>query len=180
MSQLTRFGIFLGATCLIATLVLAMTYEVTKPKIDEQFALEEKEALEAILPEADSFKEKSVDGIEYFEASKDGVLKGYCLRVTGNGYGGFIRMLVGVNLQGVIEGVEVLEQNETPGLGSNINQIKPGEKEPWFLRQFKGKQAADVEVKKNIDAVTGATISSKAVTDAVRKTVTEFFNKVKK
>lgn len=180
MNQLAKFGLILGAICLAATLVLAVTYEVTKPKIEEQFASEEKESLEIIMPGTDNFVEKSVDGIEYFEAHKGNALIGYCVRVTGNGYGGYIRMLVGVEPNGIIKGVEVIEQYETPGLGAKIDETKPGEKDPWFLRQFKGKQVSTLAVKKNIDAITGATISSKAVTDAVRDSITVFLSKVKR
>ena len=179
MNQLARFGLVLGIICLVATLVLAVTYEITKPKIDEQLRLEEKESLEIIAPAADFFNEKFVDGIEYFEAMKADKLVGYCIRVMGSGYGGYIRMLVGIDPNGIITGVEVLEQYETPGLGAKIDETKPGEKDPWFLRQFKGKNAATVAVRKNIDAITGATISSKAVTDAVRGAVTEFLAKMK-
>ena len=180
MGQLMRFGLILGAICLLATLVLAVTYEITKPKIDEQFRLEEQEALELILPEADSFKEKAIEGVEYFEAYKGDELKGYCVRVTASGYNGYIRMLVGVNLEGLIEGIEVLEHQETPGLGSKIDEVRPGEKDPWFLRQFKGKSARTIKVKKDIDAITGATISSRAVTDTVRDAVSDFLAKVKR
>jgi len=180
MNQMARFGIVLGVICLTATLVLAVTYHITKPKIDEQMRLEERKALEAILPEADTFTEKSVDGIGYFEALKGDRLVGYCVRVTANGYGSFIRMVVGVKPDGVIEGVEIIENQETPGLGAKIDEQKPGEKRSRFLRQFEGKPAQSVEVKKNIDAITGATISSKAVTDAVREKVTEFLSKVKR
>ncbi len=158
MNQLAKFGIVLGVICLTATLVLAVTYHVTKPKIEKQMRLEEEEALKAILPLADSFLEKKVDGIEYFEAMKGNSLIGYCVRVTGNGYGGFIRMVVGVNLNGIIEGLEIIENHETPGLGAKIDEPKPGEKRSWFLSQFEGKPAKSVEVKKNIDAITGATI----------------------
>ena len=180
MSQLVKFGFILGIICLAATLVLAVTYEVTKPRIEAQLKTEEEDALKAILPGADSFNAKTVDGIEYFEAVKGADLIGYCIRVVGDGYGGNIRMLVGIDPGGVIKGVEVLEQYETPGLGARISEILPGEKEPWFLKQFKGKQAAAVEVKKNIDAITGATISSKAVTNAIRNTISGFLAKVKK
>jgi Na+-translocating ferredoxin:NAD+ oxidoreductase subunit G len=179
MKQLTKFGAILGTTCLLATLILAVTYRITKPKIDEEFKKEEHEALKAILPEADVFHEKSIDGIDYFEAMDEGKVRGYCVRVTGTGYSGYIRMLVGVNTEGVIEGVEILEHYETPGLGAKIDEIKRGEKDPWFLRQFKGKKAETIEVKKNIDAITGATISSRAVTDAIRKSIDEFLSKVK-
>lgn len=179
MKRLFHFGVILGIICCIATLVLAVTYQVTKPKIEEQLRLEEREALESILPDADTFNEKALNGFEYFEATKSGELKGYCVRVTGNGYGGFVRMVVGVRLDGTIEGIEVLEHQETPGLGAQIDQVKPGEKDPWFLRQFKGKNVSTIYVKKNIDAITGATISSKAVTDTVREEVSKFLAKVK-
>lgn len=178
MSQLAKFGIILGVICLIATLVLAVTYEVTKPRIDEQMRSEEQTALRSIIPGADSFLVKSVDGIEYFEAIKRGDMIGYCIRITATGYNGYIRMVAGIDTKGVIKGVEVLEQYETPGLGAKISEIRPGEKEAWFLRQFKGKSASNIEVGGQINAITGATISSRAVTDAIRKTVEEFLTKV--
>lgn len=180
MNQLTKFGLVLGMVCLIATLVLAVTYEVTKPKIDEQLRLEEYEALKSILPEADSFTEKTLDGIDYFEAVDEGKVVGYCIRVGGQGYGGYMRLMVGVKLNGVIEGVEVLEHQETPGLGAKIDEIRPGEKDEWFLRQFVGHDARTIALKKNIDSITGATISSRAVTEAVNKGINEFFSKMKR
>lgn len=178
MSQLVKFGLILGVICLAATLVLAVTYEVTKPKIEAQLKSEEQSALKAMIPSADSFNEKILDGIEYFEALKGKSVIGYCVRVTGNGYNGYIRMIAGVDTAGVIQGVAVLEHSETPGLGARINETKQGESDPWFLRQFEGKNVRAIEVRKNIDSITGATISSKAVTDAIRKTVDELLNKI--
>lgn len=180
MSQLLKFGLILGVICLAATLVLAVTYEVTRPKIEEQLKAEEQSALKAIVPGADVFAEKSVDGIEYFEALKGRDLVGYCVRVTGMGYNGYIRMVVGIDTLGAIKGVEVLEHYETPGLGAKINEVRPGEKDPWFLRQFNGKSARTVEVRGNIDAITGATISSVAVTYAIRDTVNKFLSKARR
>jgi electron transport complex protein RnfG len=180
MNQLVKFGLILGLICLIATLVLAVTYQVTKPEIDKKLKEEEQAALKEILPEADSFVEKTIEEIDYFEASKGKDLIGYCIKTIGNGYNGYMRIIVGIDLNGIIKGVRVLEHSETPGLGAKIDEIKPGEKEPWFLRQFKGKSAKSIEVKKNIDAITGATISSKSVTDAINKTVSEFLSKVKR
>ena len=180
MNQMIKFGLILGIICLAATLVLAVTYEITKPKIEDQLNSEEQNALKAIMPQADSFNEKTLDGIEYFEAIKSKNIIGYCVRVVGSGYNGYIRMIVGIDTNGIIQGLEVLEHSETPGLGAKIDEIKQGETEPGFLKQFKGKNARTIEVKKDIDAITGATISSKAVTDAVRKTVSEFLEKIKK
>ena len=180
MNQLIKFGLILGVICLAATLVLAVTYEITKPKIEEQLKAEEQRALKSIMPSADSFSEKAGDGIEYFEALKGKTVIGYCVRVAGSGYSGYIRMMAGVDLNGTIEGVAVLEHSETPGLGAKINEIRRGESEPWFLKQFKGKNAGTIAIKKDIDAITGATISSKAVTDAIRKAVDELLAKLKK
>lgn len=180
MNQLTKFGLVLGVICLIATLVLAVTYEVTKPKIEAQGHTEEGEALRAILPEAGSFTARQADGIEYFDALKGNSLVGYCIKVTGNGYGGFMRIIVGVDTAGVIKGVRILEHQETPGLGSKINEAGPGEGQCPFLRQFIGHNARTVAVKKDIDAITGATISSRAVTEAINKTTNEFFSRIKR
>ena len=141
---------------------------------------EEEAALKVVMPEADSFEPASADGIEYFTAAKDGTLRGYCVRVTAGGYNGYIRIIAGVDVSGVIRGVRVLEHQETPGLGAKISEVRPGDKDPWFLRQFAGKQAASLQVRRNIDAITGATISSAAVTDAVRDTVKRLMEKVKK
>ncbi|MFH1189817.1 MAG: RnfABCDGE type electron transport complex subunit G [Candidatus Omnitrophota bacterium] len=180
MSRIAKFGIILGAICLAATLVLAFTYEVTKPIIAAEMAREEQEALKVIMPEADSFSPATAGEMEYFEARKGSSLIGYCLKITGSGYGGYMRIIAGIDTLGVIKGLKILEHQETPGLGSKINETRPGESEPYFLRQFKGKNARAVKVKSNIDAITGATISSKAVTDAVNKAVTEFLEKVSK
>jgi electron transport complex protein RnfG len=180
VNQLVKFGLILGAICLAATLVLAVTYEVTKPKIEEQLKIEEQNALRTIMPSADSFTEKSLDGIEYFEAFKDKMLVGYCVKVVGSGYSGYIRIMAGVSLNGTIQGVAVLEHSETPGLGARINEIRPGDSEPWFLKQFRGKIASAIAVRKDIDAITGATISSKAVTDAIRRTVSDLLGKLER
>lgn len=177
MNQMVKFGLILGAICLAATLVLAFTYEVTKPKIDAAMKAEEDAALKTIMPEADSFKSGALDGIGYFEALKGSAVIGYCIKVTGSGYGGYMRIIVGIDASGMIKGVRILEHQETPGLGSKINETRPGEDEPYFLRQFKGKNAATVAVNKDIDAIAGATISSKAVTDAINRTVAEFMEK---
>lgn len=177
MNQMTRFGIILGVICLLATMVLAVTYQVTKPKIDAQLKAEEQTALKGIMPDATSFAEKKATDIEYFEALRGGQVIGYCIKAIGSGYNGYIRLIVGIDLSGTIRGVRVLEHQETPGLGARITEIKPGEKDAHFLRQFIGKNGRTVALRKDIDAIAGATISSKAVTDAVNKAVSDFLDR---
>jgi len=163
---------------MIASLVLAVTHKMTEPAIDRQSLHEEKLALEAILPGVDSFNEKKLGDISYYEAYENGKFIAYCLKLSGKGYGGFIHIIVAIDKNGTIQGVEILEQHETPGLGDGIDKIKSGENEPYFLKQFKGKNAKTVSLS-DIDAVTGATISSKAVVMAIHDGVNEFLKKIK-
>jgi len=180
VKQLIKFGLILAVICMVSTLILTVTYEVTKPKIEEQKKLEEEAALRAIFPAAGTFAKKESGGIEYYEAIKNDSLIGYCVKAVGNGYGGYIHMIIAIDPSGAIEGLEILQHQETPGLGSKIKEIRPGDREPWFLKQFAGKTASSIELKKNIDAITGATISSKAVTDSVRATIDKFLAEINK
>ena len=90
------------------------------------------------------------------------------------GYGGRIDVLVGVLPDGTVNGIEITEQKESPGLGTKVAQ-------PAFTDQFKGKKAPDAtawsKIKKDngqIQAITGATISSRAVSEAVRSGLAVF------
>jgi electron transport complex protein RnfG len=130
--------------------------------------------LKSIFPEEDVFVRKDAGGIGYYEALKKDRLAGYGILVTAEGYSGPINMLVGIEPDGFIRRIVILEHRETPGFGARINEIKSGEKEPYFRAQFKGKAADTAAVGRNIDVVSGATISSRIVTDAVRDTVRKF------
>lgn len=173
-----RYGIILLVICLCASLVLSFTYKMTQSRIEAQMTADEKEALKDVFPTATSFEDKTLDGKTYYIAKKDGQELGYVIKAEAKGYSSTIVMLIGVDKTGRIEGVEVLSQQETPGLGAKIAEIKAGEKDPWFLRQFAGKKIEEVDLK-NIQAITAATITSQAVTEAVRKSVEEFLVKIK-
>ena len=123
MKQSAKFGWVLGITCFMATLILSLTYEITRTRIESRSESEEASALKKIMPDADDFRKNSVSGIEYFEATKNGQTVGYCVRAVGNGYGGYIKMIFGIDRSGIIKGLEILEQSETPGLGSKIVEI---------------------------------------------------------
>lgn len=133
----------------------------------------------------------------YSSADKKNLL-GYVFKTEGKGYSSVIEAMSGMDTTGRITGIKVLAQNETPGLGAKINEIlekrtlaqaikelflnkkkqaEPAEK-PWFCLQFGGKRIEDLTVvktatEKNIQAITGATISSRALTDSVRKRAEE-------
>ncbi len=117
----------------------------------------------------------------YFDAEKSRP-GGYIFIVEGTGYSSTIKTMVGVDQQGVITGVKILSQQETPGLGAKVEEILYGETEPWFTRQFKGKTASDnirvATAGGNIDSITGATISSRTVTNSINRGLAQLVKKV--
>ncbi len=173
-----RYGIILLVICFCASLVLSATYKVTHARIEAQAVTEEKDALDEVFPEATNFEDKSLDGETFYLAKKDNQNLGYIIRVKTKGYSGLISMLVGFDSEGEIKGINILSQEETPGLGAKISEIRSGEKKPWFLQQFEGKKARQLDLN-NIQAITAATISSKAVLEGVKKAVMDFLLKIR-
>ncbi len=159
LKRLTRM--FIIACVMAAPLLIAL--QQAWPETNDA------SALKALVPEADSFRAGSADGIEYFEALRGGRLAGYCVRAEAAGYCGAIKMLVAVDTSGAIKGIKVLEHRETAGIGAKVTQA-------GFLKQFEGKTDAEVSAKKGIDTVTGATISSEAVIEAVSRTIGKFLS----
>lgn len=150
------------AFCVISAGALAFVYIFTQPQIERYARMSFESSLKEALPGAESYKEAEM-GI--FEGEKRGEVIGWVFTASPQGYGGKIGMLVGINLEGRVTGVKILSQKETPGLGVNI--LKPS-----FLSQFINKTADDpLEPKKDIDAITGATISSRAVSSGVRQSI---------
>ena len=157
--------------CTIVTLLLAVTNSVTKPQI-EKLQIETANKTKAqVLSVADSFSdEKTVDfngaTYTYFEGyDKENNVVGYVFTTSAKGYGGDIVTMVGVNNDGTVSGMDFLSISETAGLGMNADADE-------FKNQFVGK-SGEIGVNKNapseneIQALTGATITSKAVTKAV-------------
>ncbi|MBM3248857.1 MAG: RnfABCDGE type electron transport complex subunit G [Candidatus Omnitrophica bacterium] len=173
-----RYGLILLLICFCASLVLSVTYKFTHNRIEAQGASEEQNALHKIYPEASDFDTEKLQEKTYYMAKQDNKLLGYIIKAETQGYSSVITMLVGFNPKGEIKGIEILFQAETPGLGAKISEVISGENKPWFLAQFQGKQAKDLDLK-NIQAITGATISSRAVLDGVKKSVSDFLTQIK-
>lgn len=164
MGNLIKPVIVLFLIALAAAGALAFTFTNTNPLIQELNLQKQNAGLKAIFEDADSFKESDIDGTKYFTAeNSSGNVLGYVFSLTEPGYSSDgVQMLVGVNTSKEIQGIQIIKQTETPGLGTEITK-------PWFLDQFKGKKASDdLKPKKDIDAITGATISSKAVASGAR------------
>ncbi|MEA2036945.1 MAG: RnfABCDGE type electron transport complex subunit G [Nanoarchaeota archaeon] len=158
MNEMMRLGITLMIVTLVASAGLAVTNHITSPQIEYQNELAVKRSLNKVIA-ADSFEKKQF----YYDAYIDGNLIGRVLEIEAPGYSSTIQALVGIDQNDEITGVDIVYQQETPGLGANI------EKEP-FLKQFIGMRKDSVKIKKDggeIDAITGATISSRAIADAI-------------
>jgi len=168
MAALLCFGAAAG-------LLLAYTNKVTAEPIARAQQTEKLAALSAVLPEFDNTPSSETNTVShggrnwcFYVARKDGKYAGAAFETSSDkGYAGEIVLMVGVQSDGTLNQVQVLSQNETPGLGSKI-------KESPFKDQFAGKGLAQTRwfVKKDggdMDAITGATISSRAVAEALRK-----------
>ncbi len=174
MRDIARFGLTLMIVCIISAAALSFTYQSTSPRIEENRRDRHRKALIAVLPDAQEFKTVEGDEIKGDEevtvGYSDDQRVGVALKVSILGYGGPIELMVGVNMEGEVSGVEVLSQAETPGLGARID-----DPEENFLEQFKGKTIENrFKAKDDIDAISGATISSQAVTDGVKKALELF------
>lgn len=163
--------ITLTVTCVIIALLLAVTNGITAPKIAELQVQTQAESRQMVLPDAETFSEEktvSLDGANYTYCEgldAQGNWAGYVFTTSAKGYGGDVVVMSGVDPNGKVTGIQTIELNETAGLG-----MKAAEED--FLSQFEGKTAG-IGVAKNdpgandIQALTGATITSRAVTDSV-------------
>jgi electron transport complex protein RnfG len=128
-------------------------------------------ALKEVMPDADDFREV-VPG-KVWDALGSGERIGGVIITVAQGYSGNIGIVMGVDPAGSVAGVKILTQSETPGLGAKIV-------EGAFIDQFRGKAAGSIALKKDdpsggsIDAISAATISSRAVTNTVRATLDSF------
>lgn len=158
--------IVLCAICIVTSALLAVTNDLTAPKIADLAKQTELESRQKVLSTAAEFEEKQANDIAYcIGKDGDGKPVGYVFTTESKGYGGAVQIMVGVTMDKKVAGVEILSIDETPGLGMNA-------KNESFLTQFIDKTIGVSVVKNNpsgnqIQALTGATITSNAVTDAI-------------
>lgn len=178
MRENLKLGFILLIFTAIAGLFLGGAYVITKEPIAAQALLEKNQAMKEILPIADKFELSDVvipDGTiikEVDKGIKGNEVVGYAIKVTPKGFGGLINMMVGISVDGKIGGIKILSHSETPGLGANSTNIN-------FYGQYKDKGIdSQLEVVKTgaskeneIQAITGATITSRAVTNGVNEAI---------
>jgi len=171
MKEMIRYGFILALICAIAAGLLAGVNELTRSKIAYQAYAEEQAALKEVMPQAAKFAEvKSGEEILYYKAldNQDKVL-GFIFKAGGKGYSSVIQTLVGIFPDGKISAIKVISQNETPGLGMRVTEKK-------FTGQFSGQDSLSLS---GVQAITGATISSRAVMDSVKKKSAEVMELIK-
>jgi electron transport complex protein RnfG len=185
MKNIVSITLKLFVITVVAAALLGVVYSITKAPIAQQVEKAAEEARLAAFPEAASFEDTKAeipgeyDIIKsvYNALDKDGSVIGVTLSITTRGYSSGLNMTVGLGADGKLKGVIVGDNNETQGLGKKAA-------EPAFNGQFPGKPY-DKELKvvksspgdNDIQAITGATITSKAVANAVN-TAAEFYKQL--
>jgi H+/Na+-translocating ferredoxin:NAD+ oxidoreductase subunit G len=181
MKDMMKITLSLVAIFIGAGLIMGVTYKITSPI---KFKAEKKEKEEALKEMAPAATDPIVPAgkwsvhsrnFEYYAATASGKPVAYISSTAGKGYSSFIQMLVSLDTDLKINDVKVLSMNETPGLGDQVL-------EKSFLDQFKGKALSQIvlikgETKENIQAITGATISSRGVTNGVKDAVQTLVDK---
>lgn len=193
MNKIVKNTLILTLITVIAGFLLGVVYEVTKTPISQAQETAKKEAWQAVFSDVKlgDFKAEDVDQKAADKAVKDmGVNAtidevctagdaGYVITTTDkDGFGGNIQITVGIKKDGTINGVSILSISETAGLGMKAT-------EPSFYNQYVNKQADEFVVSKDggdgeqIDALSGATITSRAVTGAVNAALGYYQNAFK-
>lgn len=154
--------------CIVAAALLSLTNYITHDRIAATEKEQENAAMRELLPDAVRFEVSDPDSegviIAYGE-NADGNMIGYTVSCMDKSYGGDIKVMTGIDTDGKITGIKILEINDTPGLGMNAQKDS-------FKNQFIGKTAGNLVVSKTatgeeIQALTGATRTSDAVTRCV-------------
>lgn len=164
-------ALVLVCICLVVTLALAGTYSVANPKIIENQTKAADEARMLVLSEGDAFAAydgKLADGVVdcYLAENKAGM----AVTAEHKGFGGAVKVMIGIDAEGNITGVTVTEHGETPGLGTKAMTVE-------YLAQYQGVGevvGGHINNDANIDAITGATISSNAIYCSVEKALKQF------
>jgi electron transport complex protein RnfG len=183
-STFTSMVFTLFLVTLIASTALALVYEVTKGPIEEAKRLKKMNAIGEVVPDFDNDPGAEVaslglgkDSLYFYHARMGDDLIGIAVEsYTYTGFSGLIRIMVGFLPDGSIYDISVLEHAETPGLGDKMIKSKSFDKTSGlsWSSQFQGKnpQSYILKVKKddgNVDAITAATITSRAFCDAVQR-----------
>lgn len=165
MKQVMKLAVTLLTISAVVAGALAGVNAITKPLIEKINWEKTQQAVEEVLPGGgEKLDIPSTDEVESVYASD----KGYAVLVAPAGFNGNIRMMVGLDQEGSVLGVAIISHSETAGLGAEAAAKNAAG--DAYRKQY-AQTDAPYEVGKNIDGLTGATITSKAVTDGVNQAV---------
>ncbi|WIF94412.1 RnfABCDGE type electron transport complex subunit G [Caminicella sporogenes] len=186
MKEIVKLGLILLLICAVSALALSFTYDLTKDQILAQREAANNKARKNVLPDAENFKPVSEEKFKEVVSQNDKVVEiyagykgeeiiGYAIKTLPSGYGGAVEVMTGIGMDGKIKGVRIGNHQETPGLGANATL-------PSFYTQYEGKSIEkELKVTKSgqpkdneIQAISGATITSRAVTSGVNYAVEAF------
>jgi len=184
MKYIFKLGFTLFATCVVVAGLLGLVNGITEEKIaainwektqkamravvEDPSNTDFTEAMEltAAMKEATAAAGGTLDSV--YGVQVGGKNAGYAVKVVASGSQGNIEMMVGVDADGAVTGVSIVKAQETSGIGSKVIDNEPVADGTPVLDQFKGLTAADAPaVGKNVDAISGATVTSKGVTTGV-------------
>lgn len=168
---ITRYSLIMCAFAVVAGAILALTYQKTEPLRQANMRKIELGSRQVLLPQAVTFVPASAQKYRFWKGlTADKKVAGYILKAVRRGYSSDIETLIALRPDFSIVAIKVLAQAETPGLGALIETDK-------FTSQFRQLTGKAVSVRKDggeVDAVTGATISSRAVAASVQNEIETF------
>ena len=186
---LIKLTVTLFLTCCVVAGLLGATNMVTKDKIAAINREKTQAAMKAVVADPDNSTFSDALALtdemtaaalagggtltEAYEVQVGGASAGYALKVVASGSQGNIEMMVGLDAEGVVTGVSVVSHKETAGIGTKVVDNELNTAGVPVLDQFQGKSAADgtLNVGSNVDAISGATVSSKGVTAGVNAAI---------
>ena len=182
-AYIIKLTVTLLVTCVVVAAALGGVNAVTEEKIDAINWANTVTAMKAVVADPDNttFSDElpltdemiaaagSVTLDSVYEAQVGGASAGYAIKVVASGSQGKIEMMVGVDGEGTVTGVSIVKNAETAGIGSKVMTNMPTASGVGVLSQFEGKSAADglLAVGTNVDAISGATVSTRGVTNGV-------------
>lgn len=161
--------VFLTLVVLLSVVALTLVDAMTHEKILAAQQAEIQEMLSTLFPNLETFRFDEDSG--QYTIQDDGEAIGRAMMLQAVGYGGPINILLGMEPDGSLRGIRIISQQETPGLGARIVESE-------FLDQFAGLSVSDLNLTRSggaIDAITGATISTRAVVQEIRTAIGDSF-----
>ena len=176
LKEVLKPAAILFVICVAVSAALAGTNMLTKDRIAQAAAQKAEESRMLVLPGAESFEES---GGHYTGKDSSGQAVGYVFETESKGYGGTVKVMTGISTEGSITGVIVLSHSETPGLGVNAEKAEFRDQYQQPVANLTGGiQVVKFQAPKEgeIQAMTGATITSTAVTNAVNAAIEQYQN----